>query len=1317
MKVLLKLCFRDLIHRKVRLGFTVLAIAAVSCLMIWFVGSLDLNSLMKRDVVKKTFGEYSAVMFRDDGFSDDQLAGLEKLDCVERLDQARQTAPEITLDGVVHEAAAFKRSPKLTGIDRAKTSPYTLEEGRWFEKPGECVVSSTAAQTLLGRTSKAGKSHVEIGDTLTVKTEAGETKLTVVGTFKQAAMMVQSAGPGAGRPGGNFGVTAFGFGQGLGASKPGAKNPAPQAAPGTGTGRGPQAGARPEMKGGPGAQNAPLGAEGGRPGQPQEDGARMKGLRGPWTPAGVGLSAEAVYISLADQNRISGNSGRANLVFVKLKKGQTPENFFAAAEKFLGKSLEEAQIQKADAVTLQNQQDQQQSVNAIFAQAWSAMGIVIVTAVLIIFTTLNMDVTERTRYLAMLRTLGLTRFQVALSILLEGALLGVLGWLLGMLAGWVLLEYLAWSEEGAWVFLPLSGANILIAFLCTLVGAVAASVVPAVRATFVSPVESMVRKTRRFAFKDLCIAALLGVILLGVMALVVFVPMEKATRGILFGTLGTFCFGAGFLLIFPWTIAMTEKIGAPILALLCRFDRRFLKNQLAGNQVRSLMTALIMALGLGLYTAILIWSSSMLYRFVIQDGAIPFALVRVDDQITSDDAAAGIRSMPGIKADEFMEIAVAQPNLDERTSERMKEGGAMSASVVILGLDPEKAYGKNSMLNLRFLEGSRKEALEALTSGPAARACVITSELSEHGGLHLGDPIKFQIPGTAANPKFLEYTVAGVVDFPGMLWFSKFGNVRVGAGRSGAMAFAPYDAIHQDFKTPENEYFWFNVNRGVTHDQILEEIQKVAHREASKNFLPETDAEFEAASYASVKSNEVAGLPQVMVSLHPGASIKSAAFKMRALPDAKTDEMLYVNSARASLTGGGSAILYGLDPQIAFNATDPQLKLNFTDGTAADALRLLCDGDSACVIPADYAQAHGLKPGDRISLEVPAGAAKEMGPMGGGMGAPNGMGGRGPGGPGGFGGPGAREGMGGRGPGGLGGPGTREGMGGRGPGGPGGPGAREGMGGRGPGGFGGPGGPGGTAPQQTIELTIAAVVDLPDWQTLARNSGSLMRQSVETVLFVTPALVKDSFQGKEFQNYWFNLTKPEDFAAVEPKIQAIARAAAGENREADALARRDMTRTMAGATVASVESVNGSLMARSGSVIGMMTKMPLIMLFISTIAILNTMIVSVFTRRWEMGVLRAYGVTRGGLIRLILAESVLIGFCAIVMSFLFGVFYSWLLIHVTSMFGIVTPPLIIPWSKIGFGFGLAVLICLAASLYPAFLTGLKEPVELLSHRE
>ncbi|MDO4629976.1 MAG: FtsX-like permease family protein, partial [Planctomycetia bacterium] len=186
---------------------------------------------------------------------------------------------------------------------------------------------------------------------------------------------------------------------------------------------------------------------------------------------------------------------------------------------------------------------------------------------------------------------------------------------------------------------------------------------------------------------------------------------------------------------------------------------------------------------------------------------------------------------------------------------------------------------------------------------------------------------------------------------------------------------------------------------------------------------------------------------------------------------------------------------------------------------------------------------------------------------------------------------------------------------------------------------------------------------------------------------------------------------------LENEIQRLARSSAEGNREKDALARRDMLRQMHGAQIATVESLNGSLGSRAGNVIDMMTKMPLIMLVISTIAVLNTMVVSVFTRRWEMGVLRACGVTRGGLIRLILAESVLIGCCAIVMSFLFGVFYSWLLIHITSMFGVVTPPLIIPWSKVGFGFGFAVLLCVAASIYPAFQIGLREPVELLRRKD
>ena len=73
--------------------------------------------------------------------------------------------------------------------------------------------------------------------------------------------------------------------------------------------------------------------------------------------------------------------------------------------------------------------------------------------------------------------------------------------------------------------------------------------------------------------------------------------------------------------------------------------------------------------------------------------------------------------------------------------------------------------------------------------------------------------------------------------------------------------------------------------------------------------------------------------------------------------------------------------------------------------------------------------------------------------------------------------------------------------------------------------------------------------------------------------------------------------------------------------------------------ISSNESLNNSLANRSYSVLDAMAKMPLLILLLSTFAVLNTIIVSVRARRREIGVLRACGVTRYGLIRMVLAES------------------------------------------------------------------------------
>ena len=125
-------------------------------------------------------------------------------------------------------------------------------------------------------------------------------------------------------------------------------------------------------------------------------------------------------------------------------------------------------------------------------------------------------------------------------------------------------------------------------------------------------------------------------------------------------------------------------------------------------------------------------------------------------------------------------------------------------------------------------------------------------------------------------------------------------------------------------------------------------------------------------------------------------------------------------------------------------------------------------------------------------------------------------------------------------------------------------------------------------------------------------------------------------------------------------------------------------------------------------------------LLLSTLAVLNTLIVSVRSRRWDMGVLRACGMTRGGLVRMIAAESILMGICACIMSLASGVFYAYLalkLVDFAPMFGIIAPEMLIPWSKLFYGFALTLGVCFCAGIIPAITAGMTDTTTLLQRKE
>ena len=128
------------------------------------------------------------------------------------------------------------------------------------------------------------------------------------------------------------------------------------------------------------------------------------------------------------------------------------------------------------------------------------------------------------------------------------------------------------------------------------------------------------------------------------------------------------------------------------------------------------------------------------------------------------------------------------------------------------------------------------------------------------------------------------------------------------------------------------------------------------------------------------------------------------------------------------------------------------------------------------------------------------------------------------------------------------------------------------------------------------------------------------------------------------------------------------------------------------------------------------TKFPLIVLAITTLAVVNTIMASIRARRWELGVLRAVGLTRGGLTRLVFAEAILVGLSASLLSLAFGTMAAWCANGICTYifyFGGLQPPLVIPWTKLILGFSGTLLLCALAALAPAITTGRTEPATLL----
>jgi putative ABC transport system permease protein len=119
-----------------------------------------------------------------------------------------------------------------------------------------------------------------------------------------------------------------------------------------------------------------------------------------------------------------------------------------------------------------------------------------------------------------------------------------------------------------------------------------------------------------------------------------------------------------------------------------------------------------------------------------------------------------------------------------------------------------------------------------------------------------------------------------------------------------------------------------------------------------------------------------------------------------------------------------------------------------------------------------------------------------------------------------------------------------------------------------------------------------------------------------------------------------------------------------------------------------------------------------ISLVVASVAILNVMLMSTIERRGEIGVLRAVGIRRGEVLRMILAEATLLGLIGGVVGAAASLGTGLVIFEILTG----DPTLVFAAESLrylGYGFGFAVVASVLSGLYPAWKAANELPVEAL----
>jgi putative ABC transport system permease protein len=434
----------------------------------------------------------------------------------------------------------------------------------------------------------------------------------------------------------------------------------------------------------------------------------------------LGGATMAIF-TLPEAQRLFHKQGQYTQINVAAKSGTSPDQLVSQVKPLLGPS---AQVRTGEGQAAQATKDTSGFLNIFQDFLLAFGGIALFVGSFVIANTLSITIAQRTRELATLRTLGATRRQVLMSVLVEAFVIGTLASVIGLFAGLLLAKALNSLLVSFGIDLPQAATvfkarTIIVALLVGIVITIIAALRPALRSTRVPPIaaarEGAILPESRWAkfgpyAAGATILLAIGLMLVGLLA-------SGLSTGV-----ALLCVGVGAVALFIGVAMLAPKLVPPLVRVLGWPAKRFggaagqlAEGNSARNPARTASTASALMIGLALVTLVAVLAAGLRSRF---EGSVKKAFV-ANYAITAENNfspiglasekavrnVSGVTAVSGVRAGTArafgsnINLTAVEPNVSQVIKIDWQDGSqAVTAQLGMDGAFVEKDYAKSNHL-------------------------------------------------------------------------------------------------------------------------------------------------------------------------------------------------------------------------------------------------------------------------------------------------------------------------------------------------------------------------------------------------------------------------------------------------------------------------------------------------------------------------------------------------------------------------------------------------------------------------------------------